>query len=114
MKVWVFDDNLMWSARIKRALEALGHEPALLDRLPEQGDADAAIVNLGSARLPGAALVPALRDRGVYTIGHAGHKERELLDLGREAGCDRVATNSEIAHKLGALLAEAAGSINRP
>lgn len=101
MKVWVFEDNLMWSSRLAQSLRALGHEPVVTTSIPE-GSAEAAIVNLGSPGLK--ELVPALRERGVYTIGHAGHKEKELLQLGREAGCDAVATNSELTFKIEGLL----------
>lgn len=101
MKVWVFEDNLIWSARLVQSLKALGHEAVVTTQVPD-GTADAAVVNLGSQQLSD--LVPQLRSRGVYTIGHAGHKEKELLQLGREAGCDAIATNSELTFKIESLL----------
>jgi len=70
-----------------------------------------AIVNLGSRAMDPAALVDALREKGVYVIAHAGHKEKELHELGRTLGCDRLATNSEITHKLPQLLEEASGRL---
>ncbi|MCW5943627.1 MAG: hypothetical protein KIS66_15455 [Fimbriimonadaceae bacterium] len=108
MTVWVFEDNLMWSVRLVRALRALGHEAEAVPRVPDQGKtADVAIVNLGSAALPGAEIGPILAAQGVYVIAHAGHKEKPLLSEGARAGCHRVATNSETTHKLGALMEEA-------
>ena len=101
MKIWIFEDNLMWSARLAQSVKALGHEAVVVTTVPE-GAADAAIVNLSSPAFVG--LVPLLRQRGVYTIGHAGHKEKDLLRLGAEAGCDKVATNSELTYKIAALL----------
>jgi len=101
MKVWIFEDNLMWSARLAQSVKALGHEPSVVTAVPD-GAADAAIVNLSSPAF--VALVPSLREHGVYTIGHAGHKEKDLLKLGAEAGCDKVATNSELTYKIGDLL----------
>lgn len=123
MKVWVFEDNLMWSVRLVRAIRALEHEATVLSGLPAEGEsADVAIVNLGSVALPGAELGASLVERGLYVIAHAGHKETPLLAEGKQAGCHRVATNRETTHRLGDLLAEAArwladrpsGTISRP
>lgn len=105
MTILVLEDNLLWSTRLARSLQALGHEAEVHSALPKGPlRADAAIVNLGALDLR--ALVDPLREAGIYVIGHAGHKERELHDLGREAKCDRLATNSEITHKLGQILDE--------
>lgn len=107
MRVLVFEDNLIWSSRLLQALRGLGHQPTLLKELPAQWpDADVAIVNLASATLPVEEITPVLRQRGIYVIGHAGHKENPLLDRGREAGCDAVVSNSAITHKLDVILAE--------
>lgn len=102
MTVWTFETNLMWSSKLKQSLRLLGHECLVLRTIPEEGTADAAIVNLGET---GASeLLAALRERGVPTVAHAGHKEKELHDLGREAGATLLATNSEMANKLPQLL----------
>ena len=121
MKVLIFEDNLIWSTRLVRTLRGLGHEAEVHSPLPPapspfagtshpengEGEVRAAIVNLAS---PGIAdLVAELRADGIYVIGHAGHKEKELHALGKDAGCDRLATNSEITWKLGEIL----GSIER-
>ena len=102
MKVLVFEDNLMWSARLIQTLKSLGHEAVVLSELSGDQVADVAILNLSSPSF--AALVPPLRQAGIYTICHAGHKEKDLLQLGREAGCDAVATNSELTYKIEGLL----------
>ncbi len=105
MRVAVFEDNLMWSARLIQSLKALGHEPTLVTKVEEEwGNPEAAIVNLGSSTLQATVLVPQLHEIGAKVIGHAGHKEKDLLTLGAEAGCDTVATNSELTFKLQALL----------
>jgi len=52
--------------------------------------------------------VVALKAMGAVVIGHAGHKEKELLAAGKEAGCDRLATNSELTNKLHQILQEIA------
>ena len=102
MTLWAFETNLMWSSKLRQSLRLLGHECLVLKAVPEEGTADAAIVNLGE---PGASeLLAALGARGVPTIAHAGHKEKDLHDLGRAAGATILATNSEMANKLPALL----------
>jgi hypothetical protein len=105
MKVWVFEDNLMWSSRLLQTLKALGHEATIETQIPGKEPAKVAILNLASKNF--ADLVPPLRAAGVYTICHAGHKEKDLLQLGREAGCDAVATNSELTYKIEKLLERA-------
>ena len=106
MRILVYEDNLLWASRIVRSLTAFGHEPIALKK-PEVQGAPVAIVNLGSSALEPLDLVPKLRALGVRVIGHAGHKERELLALGAQAGCDIVATNSEITYKIEALIGRA-------
>jgi hypothetical protein len=112
MKVLVFEDNLFWSARLQKTLFALGHECEVLTALPEDDrGARAALVNLGSGAFDPNELVPGLKALGLYVIGHAGHKEVSLRKLGKEAGCDRIASNSEMTFKLAALLEEAEARI---
>lgn len=106
MTVLILEDNLLWSARLKRTLEGLGHRAVvaspLAANLPE---ADAAIVNLSAAAPNLDAVVSALRERGIHVIGHAGHKEREVHESAAAALCDQVLTNSQATYKLEAALA---------
>lgn len=103
--VLVFEDNLMWSARLKQSLVALGHTALVISRLPaEIPTADVAILNLGSTSLDAQTLVPLLKAKSIVTIGHAGHKEKERQLYGKESGCDFLTTNSEITFKLAELL----------
>ena len=101
MKVLVYDDNLIWSVRLERGLRNLGHEPTVLASasLPPPA-ADAAILNLGNSTLSSDERIAALTDQGTITIGHAGHKEREVFDAGLQRGCQHVVTNSQLTHKL--------------
>lgn len=91
----------MWSSRFVLSVNGSGHEGVLATQVPE-GTADAAIVNLSDPNV--ATIVDELNKRGIYTIAHAGHKEKELLDLGKQIQVSRVATNSEITKKLPNLL----------
>ena len=92
----------MWSARLAQSVKALGHEPLVTVQIPNGEPAEVAILNLASPTFKD--LGPLLKEKGVYTIGHAGHKEKDLLQLGRDSGVDRVATNSELTYKIEALL----------
>lgn len=107
MVVLVYEDNLMWGPRLAQTLRALGHTPLVrtkLDLSPSDPAADAAIINLGSPTLRPGELVPGLHTQGVFVIGHAGHKELELHELGRDLGCDVLATNRELTYSLDRLL----------
>ena len=104
VRVLIVEDNLMWSARLIRTITTLGHDAIVVTNLDQPQDADAAIVNLGAKTLAPETVVPKLRARGIHVIGHAGHKEKELHELGAEIGCDTLATNSELTFKLDKLL----------
>lgn len=104
MRILVLENNLMWSAKLHRALTHFGHEATVAASAPEE-PWDAAIVNLSEESLR--QQIPGLVKRNVYVIGHAGHKEKELQALGRELGCSRLATNSELTFKIEALINEA-------
>lgn len=110
LKVLIFEDNLMWSVKLKKAAQALGHEVHVFERIPDQiPQAHAAIVNLGSDTLGVDSLLPLLKRQSIWTVGHAGHKEKALLEAGREAGCDLIASNSTLTFKLDQVLAQAPG-----
>jgi len=105
MTILIFEDNLMWSSRLRQTLTALGHTGVVLSKVPaELPAAEVAIVNL-SGRFDVSALVPRLKAAGLYVIGHAGHKEKDLQKLGMELGCDKMSSNSELTFKIEGLLA---------
>lgn len=101
MHAWIFESNLMWSSRMMNSFRGLGHTASVESKVPE-GTANLAIVNLGDGSV--ANLVSELKERGIYIVAHAGHKEKELLDLGKGLGVNRLATNSELTHKLPQIL----------
>lgn len=95
----------MWSSRLVKSVNGLGHEAVLKTQATEEPEqADAAIVNLGSSTLKPEHLVPQLSRAGIKVIGHAGHKEKELHEIGRDLGCHLLVTNSELTHKLPQIL----------
>jgi len=114
MKVLVFEDNLMWSSRLLQSLRGFGHEGIIKKSLPDSAEgAEVAIVNLGSTTPSPIDLVQRLHSLGIRVLAHAGHKEKQLLQLGREAGADILATNSELTFKLPELV-ERAYQVQRP
>jgi hypothetical protein len=105
MRILIFESNLMWSSRLVQTVRNLGHEALLRTKMPEsKEDAMVAIVNLGDRGLDPSALVSKLHELGVKVIAHAGHKEKDLMALGREAGADILASNSQLTFKLDELL----------
>lgn len=105
-EILIFERNLIWSARLANTLTQLGHNPRVLERVPEEIPmADIALVNLSETSFGLAELIPRLKDMGIRVIGHAGHKEKPLLEMGNEYGCDQVVSNSTITFKIQTLLA---------
>jgi hypothetical protein len=104
MRIAVYDENLMWSSRLKLTIEAAGHTALVLSKAGQSEPADVAIVNLGSRVFNASDLVPRLRQTGTKVIAHAGHKERPLQAMGNELGCELVVSNSSITNHLVKLL----------
>lgn len=96
----VLEDNLMWSVQLQKSLKALGHEVQVESTTPAEASADIAIINLGSSSFPPEATVPLVKGWGMKVIAHAGHKEKDLHQVGAGLGCDVLCTNSELTWKL--------------
>lgn len=93
----MLERNLLWSSRVKQTLESLGHAVTVAAAAPEQLDFDIALVGLTGDSL---SEIGRLREAGIFVIGHAGHKEKELIARGLAAGCSKVLSNSELTFKL--------------
>lgn len=107
VKILIFEDNLMWSERLRKTVKGLGHEAVVVSRLKaDLPKGDVAILNLGSESLWSSELVASLKANGVFLIGHAGHKEKQKLEAGREVGIDQVVSNSTLTFKLDEVLAQ--------
>lgn len=96
----------MWSSRLVKSVRASGAEPVLASK-PEIEPCDAVILNLGDLGEKAMEVTKAFQEVGAVVIAHAGHKEKELHALGKEAGCDILATNSELTWKLEKILEKA-------
>lgn len=105
MTILVFDENLMWSVKLKSGIEGLDHKATVFSQMPEDFQGDVAIVNLGSTVFPPQEILPKLKSMGIKSIAHAGHKEKPLLLVGADCGADLVVTNGELTHKLAEVLA---------
>ena len=103
MRILVFESNLMWGPKLRLGIEALGHEAIFLNQLLDESG-DFAIVNLSQPKPDPRQLIADLHGKGIKVIAHAGHKEKDLLHLGREAGADFLVTNGELSAKLGNVL----------
>ncbi|MER3496219.1 MAG: hypothetical protein C4320_05110 [Armatimonadota bacterium] len=100
MTVLLFERNLLWSVRLRNAFAALGHEARTGN---EAAPADLAVVNLSEGDRV-AEVIAGLKELGVPILAHAGHKEKELMRLGKELGVERLATNGQLASDLPDLL----------
>ena len=101
MKVLLLEDNLMWSVRVRKGLESLGHKVTVAT---EPSEADLAIVNLGARAFDPFAAIATLKKGGTTVIGHVGHKEKDTWKRGEEAGCDKVVSNGTLANRLKAVI----------
>ncbi|MBS1717018.1 MAG: hypothetical protein JSS72_04735 [Armatimonadetes bacterium] len=109
VRVLIYERNLLWSERLRKSVAALDHEAIVVGKAePQSGDI--ALLNL--ADFTDESLIHALKGLGVRVIGHAGHKEKALSAEGLAAGCDMVATNSQLTWKIEELLADGPASRN--
>lgn len=106
MIVRIVESNLMWSSRLVKSVRACGAEPVLASN-PDPEPCDVVILNLGDLGEKAMEVTSAFRQVGAVVVAHAGHKEKELHALGKEAGCDILATNSELTWKLEKILEKA-------
>lgn len=102
------EDDLMWSVRVRNGLETLKHT-VVLDTSVDHEGIELAIVNLGARSFDPLAAVKSLSDRGIKTIGHIGHKEKDVWSAGEKAGCTAVVSNGSLAKRLKAVLDSVTG-----
>ncbi|MBL8048649.1 MAG: hypothetical protein JNJ45_08205 [Chthonomonas sp.] len=113
MTILILDDNLLWTSRLTRSAQALGHSPTVAKTLPA-ARFDVAILNLGRPEFSSPQVIGELRGRGTYLIGHAGHKEKDLLNEGTANGVDQVVSNSSLTFKLADILAKIPSDFSPP
>lgn len=93
-RVAVLAQDLIWSDRLARAVEAAGAEAirvAATDPfLAALEDADAAIVDLTAHAYDGIAAIAAARASGLRVLAIGQHDDRALRKRALAAGADRV------------------------
>lgn len=108
MTLLLFEDDLMWSSRIRVAAQELGIVTIVVRNLETIPQGDVAIFNLSHRSLQPDAVRARLKESNTPCIAHAGHKEKPKLDEARRLGFDRIATNGEVSRRLLQLLLDVA------
>jgi hypothetical protein len=103
-KILLYEDNLLWSARLAVAARSAGHQVSVKTR-PDLEPGEVAIIDLGSVLLTPLDLIPKLAEQGTVVLGHIGHRETTLIEAALKAGCKYVASNGEISKKFPEMLA---------
>lgn len=116
MQILIVETNLMWSSRLAKSVAACGHQSHVVATIPSETECQAAIVNLANFESAEDAnqAVRALHELGCKVIGHAGHKEKPLLQVGEEAGCDVLVTNGELTWKIEKILGNLGTLLEQP
>lgn len=113
MKTLLLDDNLMTQTRVQTQLKAAGGEVTTRRALPETGDFELVVVNLGSRSMPGLELMESAKARypEAKIWAFCGHLEIEIRRAALKIGPDKLLTNevamSELAPQVRAAFSSA-------
>lgn len=112
MTVLIIENNLLWSRRLTLSLEAAGHIAVVASSWDSNPNVhpDVALVNLSNPSGQPTEQVKQLKANGVYVLGHAGHKEKDLIEAGKRAGCDQIVSNGQLTFKLAEILSRIANA----
>lgn len=103
--VLVLEADLIWSSKLSVVLKGLAIPFRVESRLPNDlSNYAVAIVSLGSRLVNPKIVIPALLNAKIPVIAHAGHKESELLQLGKDLHATQVVTNGSLARSLPTIL----------
>lgn len=105
MHVLVCEKNLLWAIRLQNGIRSLGNQTtAFTTPLPIDENYDLAIINLSLPEFLEPTWLASLRENCKVLVAHAGHKEKELMEIGKSVGMDHLVTNGYLAKKLDAVL----------
>lgn len=105
MHILIVENNLFWSIRLQKSIKALEHSSQVITGVVSPfPTADVAIINLGLPESELESILKNLKEQGTYLIGHAGHKEKSLIQYGTDSGCDQVVSNGTLTYKLADVL----------
>ena len=111
--VLVLADDLFWRTKIDHALKSSQTPGIFLDKpsdLAEKADptrVGLVLVDLALKQdpLPAiAALKKAPKTKNITVVGYCEHKQTDLIERGKKAGCDQVLPRSTFSQKLGELV----------
>ncbi|MBW3637371.1 MAG: response regulator [Armatimonadetes bacterium] len=95
MKTLLLDDNLLSQTRVGAQLQAAGCEVVTRRQLPESGEFELVIINLGSRSMNGLELLQGTKNRfsEAQIWGFCGHLEIEIRRAALQSGVDKLLTN---------------------
>lgn len=110
-RVVAFVPDLLFGSSVVAAVQAAGHEPALVSSLdPDQlGGADAVIVDLTADASERIAQLRAARPDGLPALAFYSHVETEVRAQAQAAGIELVVPRSRMAREGGALVVRLLG-----
>jgi len=93
-RIAILAQDLIWSDRLARAVEAAGGEPALAKTAPEFDralvDADLAIVDMTARAYDPLAAIERARSAGVRVVAVGQHDDHDLRKRALARGAERV------------------------
>jgi hypothetical protein len=114
VKVVILENDLMWSVRLQKRMQSLGYDAQVIDRWTDEIPyTDIAVINMRSREFPLEKTVDLLKEKKVFILGHVGHKESDLILLGKNLNIDKIVTNSMMIHKLEEILKEISDNLRR-
>ncbi|MGA7993029.1 MAG: hypothetical protein WCC53_16500 [Thermoanaerobaculia bacterium] len=111
--VLVLVDDLFWRTKIDHALKSSQtpgvflDSPADLEKKADPTRTGLVLVDLALRHdpLPAiTALKKAPRTKGIWVVGYCEHKQTELIEKGKKAGCDQVLPRSTFSQNLGDII----------
>jgi PleD family two-component response regulator len=111
--VLVLVDDLFWRTKIDHALKSSQtpgvflDSPADLEKKADPTRTGLVLVDLALKHDPLAAisaLKKTPRTRGIWIVGYCEHRQTELIEKAKKAGCDQVLPRSTFSQKLGDII----------
>jgi PleD family two-component response regulator len=110
--VVVLADDLFWRTKIDHAVKSAQAPVRFLSDPAELAATDpvkvgVVIVDLGMRKVPFPAIAAfrkAAKTKGIPVVGYYEHVRKDLLEKGKEAGCDQVLPRAAFSEHLGDLV----------
>ncbi len=104
MKTLLLDDNLLTQTRIEAQLQSAECQVTTRRALPESGDFEFVVINLGSRSMPGLKMLETAKTRfpNARVWAFCGHLEIEIRRAALRIGVEKLLTNEVAMGELGA------------